>query len=62
MTPRAGKSSRNPLALGWEAARANAIPAFCLQAAMLAILVAYYMRRHEQQRSTVSPNTNARMV
>ena len=38
-----GKSNRNPLALGWEAARANAVPAFILQAAMVALLVAYYV-------------------
>lgn len=31
-----------PLALGWEAARANALPGFILQAMMLAVLVAYY--------------------
>ena len=35
--------SRTPLALGWEAARANALPAFVLQAAMIALLVAYYV-------------------
>ena len=35
--------SRTPLALGWEAARANAVPAFILQAAMIALLVAYYV-------------------
>jgi hypothetical protein len=38
--PRA--QSRTPLALGWEAARANAIPGSLLQAMMLALLVAYY--------------------
>ncbi|HEY2139037.1 MAG TPA: hypothetical protein VGH00_03085 [Chthoniobacterales bacterium] len=32
----------NSLALGWEAAKANAVPAFILQGAMLAILVGYY--------------------
>jgi hypothetical protein len=35
--------SRTPLALGWEAARANALPGFVLQAMMLALLVAYYL-------------------
>jgi len=35
---------RSPLALGWEAVRANAIPAALLQATMLAILVGYYLR------------------
>jgi hypothetical protein len=34
--------SRTPLTLGWEAARANAVPAFIIQAFMLALLVAYY--------------------
>lgn len=43
MTPSAGKSNRTPLALGWEAARANAVPAFILQAMMVALLVAYYV-------------------
>jgi hypothetical protein len=33
---------RTPLTIGWQAAKANAIPGFILQAAMLAILVAYY--------------------
>ncbi len=36
------ENSRNPLSLGWEAACANAVPAFILQAAMVALLVAYY--------------------
>ena len=36
-------SKRTPLALGWEAARANALPGFILQAMMLALLVAYYV-------------------
>src|SRR2546421_6054159 len=36
------KHSRSPLTLGWEAAKANAIPGFILQAMMLAILIAYY--------------------
>lgn len=37
------KENRTSLALGWEAAKANAVPAFILQAAMLAILIAYYL-------------------
>jgi hypothetical protein len=36
------KKSRRPLTIGWEAARANAIPGFVLQALMLSILFAYY--------------------
>jgi len=36
------KHSRSPLTLGWEAAKANAIPGFILQGMMLAILIAYY--------------------
>lgn len=34
--------SRTPWLIGWEAARANAAPAFVLQGIMLAILLAYY--------------------
>ena len=34
--------SRTPLTLGWEAARANAVPALIIQAIMLALLIAYY--------------------
>src|SRR5438045_9614965 len=37
------KEDRTSLALGWEAARANAVPAFILQGAMLAVLIAYYL-------------------
>ena len=33
---------RTPLALGWEAAKANAIPGLILQALMLALLIGYY--------------------
>ncbi len=33
---------RHPFALGWEAARANLVPALFIQALMLALLVAYY--------------------
>lgn len=36
------KNGRAPLALGWEAVRANAIPGFILQALMLALLLGYY--------------------
>ncbi len=36
------KQSRTPLTIGWEAARANAIPALIIQAIMLALLIAYY--------------------
>ncbi|HMJ05038.1 MAG TPA: hypothetical protein VK474_02165 [Chthoniobacterales bacterium] len=36
------KKRRTPFTLGWEAAKANAIPAFVLQALMLALLVGYY--------------------
>jgi hypothetical protein len=34
--------TRSPLALGWEAARANALPALIIQALMLILLVAFY--------------------
>jgi hypothetical protein len=37
------KVNRTSLALGWEAARANAVPAFILQGAMLAVLISYYL-------------------
>lgn len=33
---------RSPLTIGWEAARANALPALIIQAIMLALLIAYY--------------------
>jgi hypothetical protein len=33
---------RTPLTIGWEAARANAVPALIIQAIMLALLTAYY--------------------
>jgi hypothetical protein len=36
---------RTPWLVGWEAAKANAAPAFVLQAIMLAILLAYYFHR-----------------
>ena len=37
------QKSRTPLTLGWEAARANAVPALIIQAFMLALLIAYYI-------------------
>src|SRR3954449_6476004 len=36
------ETNRTSLALGWEAAKANAVPGFVLQAAMLFVLIAYY--------------------
>lgn len=36
-------TNRTSLAIGWEAAKANALPAFILQGAMLIILVSYYL-------------------
>lgn len=36
------QNRRTPLTIGWEAAKANAVPGLILQAAMLATLVAYY--------------------
>jgi hypothetical protein len=36
------KGDRTSLALGWEAAKANAVPAFILQGAMLVVLISYY--------------------
>ncbi len=36
------QTNRAPLALGWEAAKANAVPGFILQAVMLLVLVGYY--------------------
>jgi hypothetical protein len=38
-----GKERRTSLALGWEAAKANAVPAFILQGAMLVVLLLYYL-------------------
>jgi hypothetical protein len=35
--------SRTPLLLGWEAAKANALPALIIQLFMLALLVGYYV-------------------
>ena len=37
------RTKRTSLALGWEAAKANALPGFILQAAMFAVLIAYYL-------------------
>lgn len=34
---------RTPLTIGWDAARANAIPALILQGLMLALLIGYYL-------------------
>ena len=36
-------TNRTPLALGWEAAKANAVPGFILQGAMLVVLIGYYL-------------------
>jgi hypothetical protein len=36
------QKSRAPLTIGWQAARANAVPAFIIQAIMLALLIGYY--------------------
>ena len=37
------QKSRTPLTIGWEAAKANAVPALVIQAFMLALLIAYYV-------------------
>jgi hypothetical protein len=37
-----GKKTTNPLALGWEAVRANILPALVIQLLMLGLLIAYY--------------------
>jgi len=42
MAAASSKTERRSLAIGWEAAKANAVPAFILQAAMLVVLVSYY--------------------
>ena len=42
MNPAARSHHRTSLAIGWEAARANLAPALCIQAVMLALLIAYY--------------------
>ena len=36
-------TNNNPLLLGWQAAKANALPALIIQLLMLAVLVAYYV-------------------
>src|SRR5207245_3189333 len=36
------QKSRTPLMIGWEAARANAVPALIIQGIMLALLIACY--------------------
>src|SRR5439155_8158159 len=36
------QKSRTPLMIGWEAAKANAIPSLVIQTFMLALLIAYY--------------------
>jgi hypothetical protein len=38
-------TTRSPLTLGWEAARANALPGLIIQALMLMLLVSYYTSR-----------------
>ena len=38
----ARKKNQTSLALGWEAAKANAVPGFILQGAMLLVLIGYY--------------------
>jgi len=43
MSVAVGKTKRTSLALGWEAAKANALPGFVLQSAMLLVLVGYYL-------------------
>lgn len=37
------KESRTPLMIGWEAAKANAVPALIIQTIMLALLIAFYV-------------------
>ena len=43
MSVPASKTNRTSLAIGWEAAKANAVPAFILQGAMLVVLISYYL-------------------
>jgi len=43
MTVAASKTNRTSLALGWDAAKANAVPGFILQGAMLVVLISYYV-------------------
>ena len=42
MSPTANAHSRSPYAIGWEAVRANALPALVIQILMLALLIGYY--------------------
>jgi hypothetical protein len=42
MSPPEEPRRRPPLTIGWEAVRANAVPAFIIQALMLAVLVGYF--------------------
>ena len=42
MTAPSRSHHHTSLAIGWEAARANLAPALCIQAVMLALLLAYY--------------------
>ena len=39
-------SRRSPFIVGWDAAKANALPALVIQAIMLALLIAYYTNTH----------------
>ncbi|HSH37621.1 MAG TPA: hypothetical protein VK993_02450, partial [Chthoniobacterales bacterium] len=43
MPPAAQSHRRTPLTIGCEAVRANALPAFVIQALMLTVLAAYYL-------------------
>ncbi|MBA3387384.1 MAG: hypothetical protein M3505_04720 [Verrucomicrobiota bacterium] len=43
MAPIGPRKIRNPLAPGWEAVRANLIPAFLIQTVMLALFASYYV-------------------
>ena len=43
MSVAAKADAHTPLTIGWEAAKANAAPAFILQALMLALLIGYYV-------------------
>lgn len=43
MSSPAQQGRRTPLTIGWEAVRANALPAFLIQALILAVVVGYYV-------------------
>ena len=43
MPPPQEPRRRAPLTIGWEAVRANALPAFIIQGLMLAVLIGYYL-------------------